>query len=122
GADIPDIEQVVQLGVPSSLSTWIQRAGRAGRSAIRARAVLLVEKSVFERIRRKPSGTQSRDVTSTTTIEGSDDNYQWKKQVDPNVREWVETPGCRRKVSNKHFDNPPSSQEGKVYLLHHICL
>ncbi|KAH6885558.1 P-loop containing nucleoside triphosphate hydrolase protein [Coprinopsis sp. MPI-PUGE-AT-0042] len=32
GADIPDIKQMIQLGVPSSLSVWIQRAGRAGRS------------------------------------------------------------------------------------------
>jgi Lhr-like helicase len=30
GADIPDIKKVIQFGVPSSLSVWIQRAGRAG--------------------------------------------------------------------------------------------
>ncbi|KDQ56802.1 hypothetical protein JAAARDRAFT_59046 [Jaapia argillacea MUCL 33604] len=32
GADIPDVEQVIQFGVPSSLSVWLQCAGRAGRS------------------------------------------------------------------------------------------
>jgi len=50
GADIPDIEQVIQFGVPSSLLVWIQRAGRAGRSPnINAQAILMVEKSMFQR-------------------------------------------------------------------------
>ncbi|CAA7271578.1 unnamed protein product [Cyclocybe aegerita] len=49
GADISDIEQVIQFGVPSSLSVWMQRAGRAGRDpSINACAILLVEKSMFE--------------------------------------------------------------------------
>ncbi|KAJ7591736.1 P-loop containing nucleoside triphosphate hydrolase protein [Mycena floridula] len=56
GADIPDIEVVIHFGVPSSLTVFIQRMGRAGRlSSIRARAVLLVEKSMFQRRKkRKP--------------------------------------------------------------------
>ncbi|KAL1701333.1 P-loop containing nucleoside triphosphate hydrolase protein [Schizophyllum commune] len=54
GADIPDIKVVIQFGVPSSLSVWGQRAGRAGRSPyIHADAHLLYEKSVFERKRKK---------------------------------------------------------------------
>ncbi|KAI1781915.1 P-loop containing nucleoside triphosphate hydrolase protein [Ganoderma leucocontextum] len=49
GADIPDIEHVIQFGAPPSLTTWTQRAGRAGRSPnIHARATLLIEKSVEE--------------------------------------------------------------------------
>ena len=32
GADIPDIELVVQFGIPQSLSVLSQRFGRAGRS------------------------------------------------------------------------------------------
>ncbi|KAF9472847.1 P-loop containing nucleoside triphosphate hydrolase protein [Pholiota conissans] len=44
GADIPDIEQVIQFGVPSSLSVWMQRASRAGcSSSINARAILLAQ-------------------------------------------------------------------------------
>ncbi|KAF6740968.1 P-loop containing nucleoside triphosphate hydrolase protein [Ephemerocybe angulata] len=60
GADIPDIVQVIQLGVPTSLSVWVQRAGRAGRlPSIQAQAILLVEKSVFKR---KKAGAKSKDV------------------------------------------------------------
>jgi bloom syndrome protein len=50
GADIPDIKLIIQFGIPSSLSVWNQRAGRAGRAAnIHAHAILLVEKSMFKR-------------------------------------------------------------------------
>ncbi|THH29776.1 hypothetical protein EUX98_g4410 [Antrodiella citrinella] len=55
GADIPDIAQIIQFGAPSSLTIWLQRAGRAGRDPdIYAVAYFLVEKSVF-----KPSSPSS---------------------------------------------------------------
>ncbi|EEB98849.1 hypothetical protein MPER_01577, partial [Moniliophthora perniciosa FA553] len=44
GADIPDIQLAVQFGVPSSLSVFKQRIGRAGRDpTLKSRAVFLVE-------------------------------------------------------------------------------
>ncbi|KAJ3483954.1 hypothetical protein NLJ89_g12020 [Agrocybe chaxingu] len=76
GADIPDIEQVIQFGVPSSLSVWIQRAGRAGRSPhIKARAILLYEKSMFEtqKTRKKKRGAKDNPVTDS---EGEEDNIE----------------------------------------------
>ncbi|KAF8812628.1 P-loop containing nucleoside triphosphate hydrolase protein [Phlegmacium glaucopus] len=54
GADIPDIEQVIQFGVPLSLTIWMQRAGRAGRSQeVNACAILLFEKSIFQHQKKK---------------------------------------------------------------------
>ncbi|KDQ16008.1 hypothetical protein BOTBODRAFT_623276 [Botryobasidium botryosum FD-172 SS1] len=51
GADIRHVELVVQLGVPSSLSVWIQRAGRAGRNrSILAKAILLVPPSFYKTV------------------------------------------------------------------------
>lgn len=51
GLDIPDITLAVQFGVPMSLSVWLQRAGRAGRSPhVQARAILLVESSALQRV------------------------------------------------------------------------
>ncbi|KAF9239710.1 hypothetical protein BU15DRAFT_46435 [Melanogaster broomeanus] len=76
--DIPDITLAVQFGVPLSLTTWLQRAGRAGRSPhVQARAILLVESSVLRR------------------------------KVEPVLREWVETEDCRREIADRFFDNPP---------------
>jgi superfamily II DNA/RNA helicase len=49
GIDIPDIELVVQYRVPRELSTWWQRAGRAGRNlGIKATAILLAEPCFFD--------------------------------------------------------------------------
>ncbi|KAJ3497511.1 hypothetical protein NLJ89_g10341 [Agrocybe chaxingu] len=76
GADIPDIEQVIQFGVPPSLSVWVQRAGRAGRSPnIKARAILLYEKSIFEtqKARKKKRGAKDNPVTDS---EDDEDNQR----------------------------------------------
>ncbi|KAJ7237511.1 P-loop containing nucleoside triphosphate hydrolase protein [Mycena rebaudengoi] len=50
GCDIPDVELVVQWKTPKTLSSWIQRAGRAARKGgTEGLAVMIVEKSAFER-------------------------------------------------------------------------
>ena len=49
GTDIPDIERVVQFGIPPSLSIWVQRAGRAGRDpSIQAEAIVVAEKTMHK--------------------------------------------------------------------------
>lgn len=48
GCNIPDIEVVVQWKLPTSLSSFIQRAGRAARMlGSQGLAVLLVEKTAY---------------------------------------------------------------------------
>ncbi|KAK7059556.1 bloom syndrome [Favolaschia claudopus] len=136
GADIPDIELIVQFGVPKSLAIWTQRAGRAGRSGIHAEAVMLVEKSMFKRKRPRKGGTVKESVpapppepeiggasdsdsseedtaepASTKRSEAPkvdlNDGLVWVKNVDPIVREYISTVDCRRDVADSHFDNPP---------------
>ncbi|KAH7910891.1 P-loop containing nucleoside triphosphate hydrolase protein [Hygrophoropsis aurantiaca] len=106
GLDIPDIELVVQFGIPSSLTVWLQRAGRAGRAFwIQALAILLVEMSVVT-----PVGVGTIDDGGGSDVEDEERkelNYR-KNNVDPALREWIETKGCRRDVADKHFDNPPN--------------
>ncbi|KAI0708349.1 P-loop containing nucleoside triphosphate hydrolase protein [Earliella scabrosa] len=95
GCDIPDIELVVQFMAPSSLSTWFQRAGRAGRRAdIRARAILLVQPTVFHekgKAKRQPG-----------------EPVQYVKQLEPGLRLWIEAPPtrCRRDIADEYFDSP----------------
>ncbi|KAJ7152391.1 P-loop containing nucleoside triphosphate hydrolase protein [Mycena filopes] len=79
GADIPDIKVIIQFGVPSSLPVWIQRAGRAGRSSeLQARAILLVERSMFQRRKKRKRGAgkastkPSREPESSDSDSGSD--------------------------------------------------
>ncbi|KAJ7320972.1 P-loop containing nucleoside triphosphate hydrolase protein [Mycena albidolilacea] len=93
GCDIPHVEQVVQFMVPSSFSIWMQRAGRAGRNTlIAARAILLVQPSVFQEVAPK-KGTEPTD------------DVNFKKAVETGLREWIETEECRRDVVDEYFDN-----------------
>ncbi|KAF8207647.1 P-loop containing nucleoside triphosphate hydrolase protein [Mycena galopus ATCC 62051] len=128
GADISDIELIIQFGVPSSLAVWTQRAGRAGRSlGIQARAILLVEKSMFKRRKkRKPGGdrpapapdpdssesdSDSDAENPTASARPVDDGMEWGKNVDPVLRQYISTKLCRRDMSDRHFNNPPRRGE-----------
>ncbi|KAJ7676762.1 P-loop containing nucleoside triphosphate hydrolase protein, partial [Mycena polygramma] len=93
GCDISHIEQVVQFMVPSSLSIWMQRAGRAGRNIlIAARAILLVQPSVFKEVAPKKGAEPTEDVT-------------FQKKVEDGLRAWIETDECRRDTADEYFDN-----------------
>ncbi|KAJ7619939.1 P-loop containing nucleoside triphosphate hydrolase protein [Mycena polygramma] len=86
GADISDIELIIQFGVPSSLAVWTQRAGRAGRDpSLQARAILLYEKSMFMRKKkRKRKGNPTTpsapappepDASDSESSSDSDDEF-----------------------------------------------
>ncbi|KAJ3546985.1 hypothetical protein NMY22_g1839 [Coprinellus aureogranulatus] len=109
GADIPDIEQVIQLGVPSSLSVWVQRAGRAGRSrTIQARAILLVEPSVFQVVKAAEDDDDDDDPGGLDGdgLEDEETTVEFRKKVEEALRQWIETDGCRRDVADEHFGCP----------------
>lgn len=81
---------------PDSLSTWTQRAGRAGRRPdIQARAVLLLEKSVFSE-----KGKKTRKDGEPVT---------YVKEIEDGLRKYANVPPgeCRRDVADEYFDNPP---------------
>ena len=132
---------VIQFGVPSSLSIFNQRAGRAGRSPqIKARAVLLVERSMFVRKKKRKAGgrraKKPEDVSSGSDDDSSsdsddkdegdeaktdstsiDDGKEWGKKVDEVLREYISTERCRTAVSDKHFNNPPRSSQSKWKII-----
>ena len=65
GCNIPDISTVVQWKLPSSVSSFVQRAGRAARGYGRTGlAVLLAEKSTYEadlsKVNTELSGAQNK--------------------------------------------------------------
>lgn len=53
GLDVKRLVRIVEYMVPGSLSEWIQHYGRAGRDGFPAVVVLLVEPSVFERVKKR---------------------------------------------------------------------
>jgi superfamily II DNA helicase RecQ len=75
--------------VPSSFSIWMQRAGRAGRNIIiAARAILLVQPSVFQEMKVKDG-----------------DDLTFRKAVEEGLRTWIEATGCRREVADEYFNS-----------------
>jgi bloom syndrome protein len=136
GADIPDIKLIIQFGIPSSLSVWNQRAGRAGHAAnIHTHAILLVEKSMFKRKKKvklggktctkKPDESSSDESScesdsslgSGSEFEGiarSDNQKVWVKKVDDDLRQYITTKDCRDCVNDAYFDNPPRTV-GKLF-------
>ena len=118
GADIPDIKQVIQFSVPFSFSVWIQRAGRAGRSAdINARAILLVEKAMFlwrKKGKKKGDEDENAEDSDSEIEEDSEDEVgldsekmEWGKKVEPELRRWIECEECRCGIADEYFNNPP---------------
>lgn len=76
------------------MSIWIQRAGSAGRNRrIRARAILLVQPSVFQ------------EISTRRAAETVDEGVKYGKDVEEGFREWIETEECRRDASDEYFDD-----------------
>ena len=122
-ANIPDIELVIQFGVPSSIEVWTQCAGHAGRSPdLQVCTILIIEQSMFQQ-QKKPKKRQKTDhnidVASLSEGDSETENkakgLTWKKNVDPVMRGWIESMGCHRDFSDKYFDNP-QSRKGQVVL------
>ena len=110
--DIPDVEFVVQFGVLSSLSIWMQRAGRAGWSPhLEVTAILLVERSVLQRVgRARKQQKEVGDLLSASSGEeeegGETGQTKYRKTIEDGLRQWIETEGCRHDVVDKYFNNP----------------
>ncbi len=124
GADIPDVERVIQFGAPSSLSVWLQRAGRAGRMPeLRAEAILLIERSVFQKQKRRKRILKKgqRQAAQPAVEPASNDlgDMVYKKPIEKALRDWVETARCRRDVSDEYFDNPPRGQGMRHNIINH---
>ncbi|KAK7679199.1 hypothetical protein QCA50_017777 [Cerrena zonata] len=111
GADIPDVERVIQFGLCTSLSVWVQRAGRAGRTpTLKAKAYLLAERSVFQqqrkRTRAKPTKEASEKDNENELIFQPEEGMEFKKHIEISFRNWLFTKDCRRKALDAYFCNP----------------
>ncbi|KAF8833591.1 hypothetical protein BDN67DRAFT_916649, partial [Paxillus ammoniavirescens] len=101
GCDMLHIELVIEFMVPASLSIWMQRAGRVGRSpSLQACAILLVQPSVFQAKKEKKETHISEATKDPDKCEGS---VTYIKEVEDGLREWLETKLCCRDVANKYF-------------------
>lgn len=108
--DLPDVVQVVQFGVTMSLSMKKQRRGRAGRNREAARFILLVEPSVFQMQKARKAKAKAKSSKTVGAMTADLDEIAGKierKKVEKGLRDYIETGGCRRDVSDAYFKNPP---------------
>ena len=127
---------MVGFKAPKSLSTWMQRSGRAGRSGSPALAILLIEPYVFQLHKAKEQkenekGVQDKtcavkqeeiddevsgedehedeDTSNKSTTQLYDVDLRFKKKLEGGLRNWIDPQlhDCRREVSNTYFGNPP---------------
>ena len=115
--------------VPTSLSVWTQRYGRAGRAGQDADAILLVEPSVYQLKKKKTTegkkGEENKENEAEEEQDDDDDDAdderpdqvpashadpKFKKRVEWGMRNWVEATECRNAVSDKYFANPCHNQ------------
>jgi superfamily II DNA helicase RecQ len=113
GTDLKNVTLVVQFMVPDTLSVWVQRAGRAGRSGAPSAAVLLYEPSVTQRVKGKAdeSGDEVDGDPGEQSGEGGDFR---KRNVEVSLRSYVLTDQCRRVVTDGYFGTPARNKEGMV--------
>ncbi|KLO05452.1 P-loop containing nucleoside triphosphate hydrolase protein, partial [Schizopora paradoxa] len=117
GNDDPNVGRVVQFGVPDSLTVWHQRAGRAGRSpAIQAEAIMLVQSSVVQTVKQTAkSNAAKRKKDNPKPVPKADlESVNYRRKVEPALREYITSTDCRRDTIDTYFDNPPALVKWRV--------
>ncbi|KAF9471150.1 hypothetical protein BDN70DRAFT_888424 [Pholiota conissans] len=100
--------------------------------------ILHVEKSTFERQKRKRRGLaqaaggrqddsesdcsddELRIGDNNNHVEGEEAQYEWQK-VDDALRKWIEANECRRSIAGKNFNNPIEDRPAPTHICCNNC-
>ncbi|KAI0683631.1 P-loop containing nucleoside triphosphate hydrolase protein, partial [Cytidiella melzeri] len=118
GLDVPHLPRTIQFQATRSVVEWAQHAGRAGRNGMSAFSLMLVEPSVFEQTKkRQPQASQAKENTRAITTAKNDPDVEYRKKMEPTMREYIITESCRGAVMRQHFENPDPPLQGKLLYL-----
>ena len=120
GCNIPDVDLVVQWKLPTSVSTFVQRAGRAARGAERIGiAVLLVEKSVYEADLSRLEEAVSMSATKKKCVRQSSTYPKATKQyaADHGALRGGSSPSCDSSLGQKDLPLDSASIDEGLYML-----
>ncbi|EAU85201.2 ATP-dependent DNA helicase recQ [Coprinopsis cinerea okayama7 len=115
GCDLPKVELVVQWKMPDSISTFVQRAGRAARSpGTSGMAVLLVEKSAYnvdlQTLNTQTTTTQSIRVKSVNPTNANKPAQSTDKRTKKEVQMYAAACGAHRGKHSGCSDELPSTR------------
>jgi superfamily II DNA helicase RecQ len=145
--DIPDIEHVVQFAVPTSLLVLNQCVGHAGCSGQHALAIILVEPSVFQTVKKKKKAEENKKAKTqrgdpeldalheivkielnkdedldlatiqASILDNDEAQIEHKKKMEAGIQAWCLAKGCRVEVSDQYFNNPLRSNGISTFLM-----
>ncbi|KAI0684775.1 P-loop containing nucleoside triphosphate hydrolase protein [Cytidiella melzeri] len=96
GLDVPHLPRVIQFQSTRTLVEWAQHGGRGERNGKPAYALMLVE----------PSRSGGVNEEENSDDDNDSEDVQYRKKMEPAMREYITTPLCRSLVTKSHFNNP----------------
>jgi superfamily II DNA helicase RecQ len=139
------VSLVIQVLAPVDVETLSQRGGRAGRDkSMTAEVVLMAQDSMHEDSREgqkrllkmikkeeaNTPGASSKKAAKKSTKKATEEvkNMFTQSKGKRNAREYtkpildfINTPGCRIKILDKEFDNPPRPESDDAICLCDNC-
>jgi RecQ family ATP-dependent DNA helicase len=100
GIDVPEVRFIINAGLPDSIETLYQQAGRCGRDGNSSTAVTIVSTRSHERRVWGLIWQENRVTEEPQVVESRDDKWN-------HVVEWAFKASCRRRVLLEYLEETP---------------
>jgi len=100
GIDVPEVRFIINAGLPDSIETLYQQAGRCGRDGNSSTAVTIISTRSHERRVWGLIWQESRITEEPQVVESRDDKWN-------HVVEWAFGTSCRRRVLLEYLEETP---------------
>jgi RecQ family ATP-dependent DNA helicase len=114
GIDVPEVRFIINAGLPDSIETLYQQAGRCGRDGNNATAVTIVSTRTHERRVWGLIWQENRVNEEPQVVESRDDKWN-------HVVEWAFGTGCRRRALLEYLEETPFAGPDGISTCCDVC-